>query len=137
MNLDSILGVAKDYIQDSVVKNANVPKQQHAAVSDVIFNSVSKNLTSQLGGGSKSGFDLSKLGGLLGGGSGTSGILDSLSKPIIADLVKKTGMKSGVAQNVVSSILPGLLGTLTKKIGGGGVLGNVAGGLLGNLLGKK
>jgi hypothetical protein len=156
MNLDSILGTAKDYIQKEVGKNANVPKAQSSVVSDVIFGAVSKSLTSQLGGSSKSGggIDLSKLGGLLGGGSssgsggllggllgggsssGSSSLLDTLSKSVVDALMKKAGMKSGVAQSIVSAILPGLISNLTKNIGGGN-LGNVAGGLLGGLLGGK
>ena len=144
--LDSILSTAKDYIQKEVGKNTNVPKQQSSVVSDVIFNTVSSSLTKQLGGTSKSGggIDLSKLGGLLGGGGGKtdSGFLGTLSTSVVNALVKKTGMQSTIAQSIASAILPGLISTITKKIGGGnlgnlGNLGNVAGGLLGGLLGGK
>ena len=136
--LDSILSTAKDYIQKEVGKNTNVPKQQSSVVSDVIFNTVSSSLTKQLGGSAKSGggIDLSMLGGLLGGGKNTN-FLDGMSKSVVDALVKKTGMKSPVAQSIAASILPGLISMVTKKIGGGGALGNVAGGLLGNLFGKK
>ena len=137
--LDSILSTAKDYIQKEVGKNANVPKQQSSVVSDVIFNTVSSSLKKQMGGTSKSttggGIDLSMLGGLLGGGK-NSNFLDGMSKSVVDALVKKTGMKSPVAQSIASSILPGLISAITKKAGGG-ALGNVAGGLLGNLFGKK
>ena len=142
--LDSILSSAKGYIQDSVAKNTSVPKQQSSVVSDVIFGTVSKSLQSQLGGGAKAGstggaggINLSMLGGLLGGGGKNSSFLDGMSKSVVDALVKKTGMKSPVAQALAASILPGLISSLTKNMGGGGALGNVAGGLLGNLLGGK
>ena len=149
--LESILGTAKDYIQDAVVNHKSVPTQQHSVVSDVIFDTVSSGVKNELGGNAKSGggINLSQLGSLLGGGNllgggKNSNFLSGMSKSIVDALVKKTGMTSTVAQSVVSAILPGLISTLTKKIGGGalsggggGSLGNVAGGLLGGLLGKK
>jgi len=136
--LESILGTAKDYIQKEVGKNTNVPKGQNTVVSDVIFNTVSSSLKKQAGGNAKTGggLNLSQLGGLLGGG-GNNSFLSTTSKSVVNALVKKTGMQPAVAQGIVASILPGLISAITKKIGGGGLLGNVTGGLLGGLLGGK
>jgi len=134
--LESILGTAKEYIDNAVSKNKEVPKGQNAAVSDVFFNTVSKSLTTQLG-NSKSGFDISQLGSLLGGGKNNS-FVDSMSKTVVDALVKKVGLKAGIAQNVVSAILPGLVSTvLAKKTGSSSPIGNIAGGLLGNILRSK
>ena len=134
--LDSILGAAKEYIGNAVVKNKEVPKEQNSLVSDVIFDTVSKSLKTQLG-DTKSGFNISQLGSLLGGGGANSSFVNSMTKSVTDALIKKAGMKSGIAQNVVAAILPGLISTvLAKKLGGSGSLGNVSGGLLGNILKK-
>ena len=133
--LDSILGTAKDYIDSAVVKNKEVPKEQNSVVSDVIFNTVSKSLKTQMG-DTKSGVNLSQLGSLLGGGKNNS-FVDGMTKSVVDALIKKAGMKTGTAQNVVAAILPGLINTvLAKKLGGSSPLGNIAGGILGNILKK-
>ena len=135
--LDSILGTAKSYINEAVIKNKEVPKEQNSAVSDVIFNAVSKNLTTQLG-NSKSGINISQLGNLLGGGNSNS-FADSMKKSAIDALVKNAGMKSGIAQSVAATIVPGLINTILSKKSGGissSPLGNIAGGVLGNILKK-
>ncbi|GHV56263.1 hypothetical protein FACS1894182_02460 [Bacteroidia bacterium] len=138
--LDSILNTAKDYIQKEVVNNAAIPNHQNAAVSDVIFNTLSSSLKSHLGSsGSGSGFDLSQLGSLLGGGN-NSGFLKNMQGTVVDALVKKIGLNPQVAQSIVSAILPGVISAVTKNMGGsagGGVLGNLAGGLLGSLFGGK
>ena len=134
--LEAILGTAKDYVENAVIKNKEVPKEQNSVVSDVIFNTVSKSLKTQTG-GSNSGINISQLGSLLGGGGANSSFVNSMTKSVTDALIKKAGMKSGIAQNVVAAILPGLISTvLAKKLGGSGSLGNVAGGLLGNILKK-
>ena len=133
--LDSILGAAKEYIDSAVVKNKEVPKEQNSVVSDVIFKTVSKSLTTQLE-NSKSGVNVSQLGSLLGGGSNNS-FVENMTKSVVDALVKKAGIKSGIAQNIVAAILPGLISmVLSKKLGGNSPLGNIAGGLLGNILKK-
>jgi hypothetical protein len=129
--LESILNTAKGYIASEVGKNANVPKQQSSAVSDVIFNTVSSSLQSQLGGSKSGGFDISQLSSLLGGGGGNSAFVNSLSKSVVDALVKKAGLQSGIAQSIASAIIPGLISSLTKQSGGGNMLGSLAGGLLG------
>ena len=134
--LDSILGTAKDYINNAVVKNKEVPTEQNSVVSDVIYSAVSKSLTTQMG-NSKSGANLSQLSSLLGGSNNS--VVDSMKKSVIDALVKKAGMKSGIAQSVVASILPGLMNTvLANKTGknSSSPLGNIAGGLLSNMLKK-
>ena len=133
--LESILGTAKDYIENAVSKNKEIPKEQNSIVSDVIFNTVSKSLKTQTG-GSNSSINISQLGNLLGGGNNS--FVDGMTKSVVDALVKKTGMKSGIAQNVAAAILPGLVKTvLTKKMSGeNSSLGDIAGGLLGNIFKK-
>ena len=134
---DSISGAVKNYINEAVIRNKEVPKEQNSVVSDVIFNTVSKSLTTQMG-NSKSGINISQSGSLLGGGNNNS-FADSMKKSVADALVKNAGMKSGIAQSVVAAILPGLISTvLTGKPGGNSSspLGNIAGGILGNMLKK-
>jgi len=177
--LDSILDSAKDYIGKAVDKNKDVPKAQNTAVKDAIFNTVSSSLTKQAG--SKSGLDLSQLGSLLGGATKTdssskttkttktsktastastsNSLVDSMTKSVVDALTKKVGINSDVAQNLASSIIPGLISSVVAKklsggsggsggssqlgkvagsvLGGNNQLGNVAGNVLGNLLKKK
>ena len=134
--LESILGTAKDYIENAVSKNKEIPKEQNSVVSDVIFNTVSKSLKTQTG-GSNSGINISQLGSLLGGGNNNS-FVEGMTKSVVDALIKKTGMKSGIAQNVAATILPGLINTvLAKKMSGGNSpLGNIAGGLLSSVFKK-
>ena len=133
--LDSILVAAKEYIDGAVVKNKEVPKEQSSAVSNVIFNTVSNSLKTQMG-NSKTGINTSQLGNLLGKGNNNS-LADGMSKSVVEALIKNAGMKPGIAQNIVAAILPGLISTvLAKKMGGNSPLGNIAGGLLGSVLKK-
>ena len=134
--LEAILGKAKDYIENAVIKNKEVPKEQNSVVSNVIFNTVSKSLLTQMG-GSNSGVNISQLGSLLGGGNNNS-FVDGMTKSVVDALVKNTGLKSGIAQSVAAAVIPGLIKTvLAKKMGGGNSpLGNIAGGLLGSMFKK-
>ena len=116
---EMILSTAKEYIEKAVTKNTDIPQQKNTEVSNVIFNS----LQSQLGG---SGFNVSQLSSLLGGGTNNS-FTDGLKKTVIDALISKTGLQQGIAQNVAGSIIPGLVSAVLQKVGGGGI-GSVLGG---------
>ena len=130
--LEAILGTAKDYIENAVIKNKEIPKELNVVVSEVIFNTVSKSLKAQMG-DSNSGFNISQL-----GRGNNNSFVDGMTESVVDALVKKTRMKSGIAQNVAAAILPGLIKTvLAKKVSGGNSpLGNIAGDLLGSMFKK-
>ncbi|GHT75831.1 hypothetical protein AGMMS50262_12350 [Bacteroidia bacterium] len=124
--LDNILNVAKEYLQEAVANNAQVPAKQQKSVTDSILSGLESSVTGQLG----KNFDIGSLVGLFTGGQQSDFYKDTHSS-ILDTLVQKTGLNPGVAQSIVSAVLPGLISAITKKEGS-----NLAGGLLGNLLGK-
>lgn len=122
--LEKIIDLAKGYIQDSVNEKTNLPEEKKEAVSDTIVDSLKQNLQQEF----NSGDDISKLTNLFNHETNSS-FYKNMESSVINSLVSKVGLNSQLANNLASSILPGLISFITKKMGGN----NIMGGLLGKL----
>lgn len=124
--LEKILDLAKNYVQENVTKSADIPENKKDSVSQSIMNAIQKNV--QQAAGSK--FDLNSLMGLLGNGN-NSDFYKNTESSIVSALTGKSGLSTALAGTIASSILPGLIKSITSKFGGGG--NNIVGELLGKL----
>ena len=104
--LDNILNIVKEVAANTVNNNADVPSEKKDLVVDTATDAISKGLINNIG----------SLSGLLGGKGGSNAILDTIQKSVVGTLVEKTGLNPGVANGLISTILPAVIGALKGKI---------------------
>lgn len=157
--LDQLLNIVKQFGQDTVVNNPEVPNEHNNDVMADATNTITSGFQNVMaGGGFQNILDLFKGGGNTSGGSG-GGIGSLIKNPMvtmmigyfISKLVSKYRMSPSAASNVANSLIPnalngiitetknpdnpgftldGLIGSLT----GGGQSQSGGGGMLQNLL---
>ena len=135
--LDQLLGLIQDHSQQAIVQNPAVPNEKNGEVMETLLGSITGGLQEQAQSGNIQGIM-----GLLSGNSGTSSS-GLMSNPIVAGIASKAinaimqkfGMSSGAAGGIVSSVLPGVLGSLISKVSNPGDSSLDFNGMLGGLLG--
>ena len=135
--LDQLLGLIQDHSQQAIVQNPAVPNEKNGEVMETLLGSITGGLQEQAQSGNIQGIM-----GLLSGNSGTS-TSGLMSNPIVAGIasnainaiMQKFGMSSGAAGGIVSSVLPGVLGSLISKVSNPGDSSLDFNGMLGGLLG--
>lgn len=105
--LDNILNVVKEVATSAVNKNSDVPAEKKDLVVNTATDSIASGLMDNIG----------DIAGLLGGGGGSNAIMDTIQKTVVSSLMKKAGLNSGIAENLVSAILPSVISALSGKIG--------------------
>ncbi|NDV95337.1 DUF937 domain-containing protein [Dysgonomonas sp. 521] len=148
--LDGILDLIKDQALGAVTQ-AGVPADKQSAAVETTASSIVDGLKDQL-----SLDNVSSLMSLFGGSSSSSSalsasnpIVSSIQKTVVTSLSEKVGLNSAMANTIASTVVPALIGLLSKKSSDpndsfdfGSLLksftggGDSAGGLLGGLLGK-
>lgn len=108
--LQSLLPVIKDVVLDKVKNNSEVPADKKDLVVDVTSNSLAKGLTDNIG-------DLAGL--FTGDKKSSSSITDKIQESVINSLIEKTGLSSGTAGSIISSILPLAINALKNKLSSG------------------
>ncbi|MFH1119970.1 MAG: DUF937 domain-containing protein [Bacteroidota bacterium] len=139
---DQLLKLVQENAGEAIVKNPAIPNEQNDEAIETAAGSLFNNLKSQAGsGGIDSILDIFK-----GGGQASSNpMVNDLSSGVAGDLMKKFGLDSGAAGNIVKQIIPvvmdklkgktndpndssidleGVIGSLTGK-GGGDILGKI------------
>jgi hypothetical protein len=136
--LDQLLSLIQQNAQQGIVQNDAVPNDQNEDVMRTLLGSITGGLQQQAEAGNISG-----LMGLLSGKEGTSSsglmnnpIVASIANNAIQAIMQKFGLSGGAAGGIVSSVLPGVIGSLISKMSNptdssfdfNGVLGSLLGG---------
>lgn len=143
--LDQLFNIVKQFGQDAVVNNPDVPEEHN---NDVMADAT-KTITSGFqnivaGGGFQNILDLFKGGGNTGGGSSAAGGIGGLLKnPIvsmmvgyfISKLVGKYKMSPSSASNVANSLIPNALNGIITETNNPNNTGFTLDGLIGSLTG--
>lgn len=143
--LDKIFDIVKQFGQDSVVNNPEVPNEQNEAVMADATKTIASGFQNIVaGGGFENILDLFKGGGNTGAGNaGSGGIGGLLKNPIvsmmvgyfISKLVGKYKMNPTSASNVASSLIPNALSGLINQTNDPNNAGFTLDGLIGSLTG--
>jgi hypothetical protein len=115
--LDQLLGLIQQNSQQAIVQNPAVPNEHNEDVIQTLLGSITGGLQEHAQSGNIQG-----LMGLFSGGSGTTGsslmnnpIVASIASNAISAIMAKFGMSSSTAGGIVSSVLPGVLGSMISK----------------------
>lgn len=116
--LDQLLGLIKENSQQAIVQNPEVPDSQNTEVMQTLLGSITGGLQQQAQAGNIQG-----LMGLLSGNSGSTAgglmnnpIVASIASNAINAIVQKFGLSNSTAGGIVSSVLPGVIGSLISKV---------------------
>jgi hypothetical protein len=116
--LEVLQNLIKEHGQSAVVDNPEVPNEHNEGVMSEVMQGLMGGLSNQ----ANSQGGLGSLLGLLGGGSGNQGgglmsnpIVGAISQSVVGNVMSKFGLSNGVAQSVVGSMLPSVLGGLINK----------------------
>lgn len=112
--LDEILGIVKDVTSEAINKNTSIPNDKKDLAVETSTDSIASALTSNLG----------EIGSLFSGNGDSSSLMKTIQDSVVGSLMKKVGLDSDIAKNLVSSMLPMVVGALTDKLGdnnGGGL----------------
>ncbi|REA64180.1 hypothetical protein DSL64_01090 [Dyadobacter luteus] len=117
--LDQLLGLIKENSQQAIVQNPAVPDSQNTEVMQTLLGSITGGFQQQAQAGNIQG-----LMGLLSGNSGSNAsslmnnpIVASIATNAISAIVQKFGLSNSAAGGIVSSVLPGVIGSLISKVG--------------------
>ena len=116
--LDQLLGLIKENSQQAIVQNPAVPDSQNTEVMQTLLGSITGGFQQQAQAGNIQG-----LMGLLSGNSGSNAsslmnnpIVASIATNAISAIVQKFGLSNSAAGGIVSSVLPGVIGSLISKV---------------------
>lgn len=144
--LDKIFDIVKQFGQDAVVNNPEVPNEQNEEVMADATKTIASGFQNVVaGGGFENILDLFKGGGNTSGGisSGGGGIGGLLKNPMvtmmighfISKLIGKFRMSPSSASNVANTLIPNALDGLIKKTNDPNNAGFTLDGLIGSLTG--
>ncbi len=142
--LDKIFDIVKQFGQDAVVNNPEVPNEHNEEVMADATKTIASGFQNIVaGGGFQNILDLFKGGGATAGGNGSGGIGGLLKNPIvtmmvgyfISKLVGKYKMSPSSASNVANSLIPNALSGLINQTNDPNNAGFTLDGLIGSLTG--
>ncbi len=138
---EQFLRLVKENAGDAIIKNPAIPNERNDEAIETAAGSIMNSLKGQAGSGNlDSILDIFK-------GSGqasASPVVNNLTTGVAVDLMKKFGLDSGAAGNIVNQIVPVVMNQLKKKtndpndssIDLEGVIGSLTGKIGGNIPGK-
>jgi uncharacterized membrane protein YeaQ/YmgE (transglycosylase-associated protein family) len=119
--LEQLFNLVKQFGGDSVINNPEVPNEQNNGVLAEATGTIAGGLQNLISGGGLQGILSLFKGG--GGGSSSGGSLGLMKNPIVnmmvghfaSKLMGKFGIKSGIAGNIATSLIPNVLNGLISK----------------------
>ncbi len=127
--LNNILETVKEIATNTVNNNTDVPADKKNLVVNTATDSIASGLMDNIG----------DLAGLFAGKGGNNAIMGTIQKTVVNALMQKAGLNSGIATNLVSTLLPAVISALSGKIDnkeGGFSLESVLGALGGDKKGS-
>ncbi|MBL7729679.1 MAG: hypothetical protein JNM88_00760 [Chitinophagaceae bacterium] len=140
--LDKLFDIVKQFGQDSVVNNPDVPNEQNEEVMADATKTIASGFQNMVaGGGFENILDLFKGGGNSGSGGGIAGLLKNpivsmMVGYFISKLVGKYKMAPAAASNVANSLIPNALNGLISETNNPDNPGFTMDGLIGSLTGR-
>ena len=139
--LDQLFNIVKQFGQDTVVKNPDVPNEYNQEVMADATQTIAGGLQNILaGGGFQNILDLFKGGGSTSGGGASGGLLKNpivtmMVGYFVSKLVRKYSMSPSVANSVASNLIPNALNGLIQQTNDPNNAGVTLDGLIGSLTG--
>lgn len=145
---DNLLNLVKEHAGEAIINNPAIPNDRNDEALATTSKGILDSLKNQVGsGGLDQITNLFSGGGNLANNDAVKGATDNVAQ----ELMKKFGLDSGAASNIVSSLIPTVmnqlvnktndpndnsfdLGDIIKTVGGGNAGG--IGGMISNLFGK-
>lgn len=104
---DQLLKLVQEHADDAIVKNPAIPNERNEEAVKETTNSILNSMKSQQGIG---GMNLS---GMFSGGGGS--LAKMVEGNVVGDLMKKFGVDSKQAGDMVSKMLPGIMDKFVSK----------------------
>lgn len=134
--LDQLLGLIQDHSQNAIVQNPEIPNSQNTDVMQTLMESITGGLQDHAQSGNVQGVMGLLSGKDVAGNIMNNPIVASIAGNAVAALMQKFGLSNSSAGGIVSSVLPGVLGSLINKTSnpsdGSFDFNSILGGLLGN-----
>jgi uncharacterized protein YidB (DUF937 family) len=110
--LEQLLQLVKENAGDAIINNPVIPNEHNDAAIETAAGSLFDNLKGAAAGGN--------LDGIMnlfnqGGDVSNNPLVNNLSSGVAGDLMKKFGLDSGVAGNIVQNLLPVVMNKLVNK----------------------
>ncbi len=115
--LDQLLSLIQEQSEEAIVRNPAVPNQNNAEVMQTLLGAITGGLKQEAESGNVNGI-ISLLSGKSGQGNALlqNPIVAGIAKNAIGAIVEKFGLNSGTAGQIVTSVLPGVIGSLISKV---------------------
>ncbi|WP_200837149.1 DUF937 domain-containing protein [Dyadobacter sp. 3J3] len=113
--LDQLLSLVQEHSQQAVVQNPEIPNSQNAEVMQTITQSITGGLQDHAQSGNIQGIMGLLSGKDTGGGIMNNPIVASIAGNAVSAIMQKFGLSNSSAGGIVSSVLPGVLGSLINK----------------------
>ena len=119
--LDQLFNIVKEFGQDTVVNNQDVPNEYNQEVMADATNTIAGGLQNIVaGGGFQNILDLFKGGGSTSGGGGIGGLIKNpivsmMIGHFISKLINKYSMSPSTAGNVANNLIPNALNGLIRQ----------------------
>jgi uncharacterized protein YidB (DUF937 family) len=109
--LDKIMDLVKDQALEAITNNAGVPAEKREAAVETTTSSILDGFKDQLTPG-----NITNLLGLFGGNSNASNALtSSIQSSVVSALAQKVGLDKNVANGIASTVIPAIMGLISKK----------------------
>lgn len=129
---EQLLQLVKENAGDAIINNPAIPNEHNDAAIETAAGSLFDNLKGAAAGGN--------LDGIMnlfnqGGDVSNNPLVNNLSSGVAGDLMKKFGLDSGAAGNIVQSLLPVVMNKLVNKTNDPGDSSFDLQGIIGSLTG--
>ncbi|RFS22475.1 hypothetical protein DVR12_11770 [Chitinophaga silvatica] len=110
--LDQLMDLVREHAQTSVVNNSAIPNEHNEAVIGAAATSITTGLQQALANG-----QASDVLALFNGSADTTAnpLVSGISNNFMSALLEKLHLDKGMAQQITASLIPTVLGALTKK----------------------
>jgi hypothetical protein len=132
---ENLLSLVKEHAGDAIVNNPAIPNEHNDAAVEHTANGIMDALKSQIASG-----NATQVAGLLSSSGNIAGnpMVANIVQSVAGGLMSKFGLDASAANGIVSSMVPNVLNSLTKKTNDPndssfdlqGILGAVGGGKL-------
>ncbi|MDR1763034.1 MAG: DUF937 domain-containing protein [Dysgonamonadaceae bacterium] len=109
--IDKLVELVQQYAGNTVINNSAVPNEKNEAAISSIADGVFNGLKSEATGAGLG----SILNMLSSGGNISSAITKTVQSSVIESLISKTGIAKSAASGIAASIVPSILGSLSKN----------------------
>ncbi|UKJ09052.1 DUF937 domain-containing protein [Solitalea lacus] len=108
--LDNLLNLVKQYADDAIVQNPDIPNEQNDAAINVASSSIFNSLQSQATSGG-----IANLLNMFSGGTDNTAVTNNVTSNVAGSLMEKLGLDTTKAQGIATTLVPQVLNSLVSK----------------------